>query len=84
MQTGLWGLLCWDLCACTHLISKIPSPRSVAAWVVAGGLAMGYQYYRNKRENVSVMDAAEIDAFNAKRKADTAKHDTSSAAAPKH
>jgi hypothetical protein len=41
----------------------------VAAWVIAGGLALSYQYYRNKGENATVMSAAEVEAWNATKKA---------------
>ncbi len=60
------------------MFAHLPTPAallpacSVAAWVIAGGLAMGYQYYRQKADNGAVMDAAEVEAFNAQRKAATA------------
>lgn len=45
---------------------------NVFAWVVAGGAALGYQYWRQKQQNGGAVTAAEIDAFNAERKAATA------------
>ena len=42
---------------------------NVAAWVIAGGLALSYQIYRNKQQNGATMTQAELDAINEKKKA---------------
>jgi hypothetical protein len=51
-----------------HLLPSPPLPPSIAAWVIAGGAALGYNYYRTKQDNGAKVSAAEIESFNATRK----------------
>jgi endonuclease YncB( thermonuclease family) len=51
------------------LLGSLTGPTNIAAWVIAAGLALSWQYYSKKRDNGGAFTAAEMDAWNSKRKA---------------
>lgn len=51
------------------ILGDLRGPANWIAWVVAGGIALGFQYWRNKEANSGTFSAAEQEAWNAKVKA---------------
>jgi hypothetical protein len=65
------------------VLGDLKGMQNVIAWVVAGAIALGWQFSKHKEENSGTFSKAEIDAFNKKRKEEVAsKVEASTAAAP--
>ena len=55
----------------SKFFQTLPRSSRLAAWGVAGGIFLAWQYYETKRDNSLQVDAQEIAQHNAKSKEKT-------------